>query len=193
MIPKVKKIIDLTQPIFHACPGWPTYKLTNVNMEGFWARDGFNAERVDMNTHTGTHLDAPYHFFPDGTTVEKMPLESFQGRGVVVLLYTGWAQKRSMSKEYLFEWPYITKEAAEWLAQKEIRCVCIDGLSAGGWPEGTGAPPHIVLLGAGIVIIEEVYMDERLFEEDEWYITGYPLKLQGMGGSPCRVVATVFE
>ena len=32
MIPKVKKIIDLTQPIFHACPGWPTYKLTNVNM-----------------------------------------------------------------------------------------------------------------------------------------------------------------
>ena len=221
MIPKVKKIIDLTQPIFHTCPGWPTYKLTNVNMEGFWARDGFNAERVDMNTHTGTHLDAPYHFFPDGTTVEKMPLESFQGRGVVVdlrnigrmpilasdlepyadkiqkddvvLLYTGWAQKRSMSKEYLFEWPYITKEAAEWLAQKEIRCVCIDGLSAGGWPEGTGAPPHIVLLGAGIVIIEEVYMDERLFEEDEWYITGYPLKLQGMGGSPCRVVATVFE
>ena len=98
-----------------------------------------------------------------------------------------------MSKEYLFEWPYITKEAAEWLAQKEIRCVCIDGLSAGGWPEGTDAPPHIVLLGAGIVIIEEVYMDERLFEEDEWYITGYPLKLQGMGGSPCRVVATVFE
>lgn len=221
MIPKVKKLLDLTQPIFHKCPGWPTYRMTNINMEGYQAYHGYNAERIDMNTHTATHLDAPFHFYENGKTVDKMDLDLFQGRGVpvdlrgintmaiepkhlepyadkirkddIVLLYTGWAQKRGLNKEYLFEWPYITKEAAEWLVKKQIKCVCIDGLSAGGWPEGTGAPPHLVLLDASVVIIEEVYMDAQLFEEDEWYVTAYPLKLQGCGGSPCRVVAAAFE
>jgi len=47
-------------------------------------------------------------------------------------------------------------------------------------------------LGNNVVIIEEVYMDDRLLEEEEWYIVGFPLKLQGFGGSPCRVVAMQF-
>ena len=220
MIPKVTKLLDLSQPIYHICPGWPTYKLTNVTYEAMFALQGYNAERIDMNSHTGTHLDAPFHFFENGTTVDKMPLEDFQGRGIVLdlrkiktmaiepkhlkslegkirkndilLLYTGWAQKRGFNKEYLYEWPYITKAAADWMVKQGIRCVCIDGLSAGGWPEGTGAPPHFVLLSHNVVIIEEVYMDEQLLEEDEWYIIGFPLKLQGFGGSPCRVVAMQF-
>jgi len=162
MIPKVKKLLDLSQPIYHICPGWPTYKLTNVTYEAMFALQGYNAERIDMNSHTGTHLDAPFHFFANGTTVDKMPLEDFQGRGVVIdlrnintmaieakhlkalegtlqpadilLLYTGWAQKRGFNKEYLYQWPYITKDAAQWMVDQKIKCVCIDGLSAGGWP-----------------------------------------------------------
>lgn len=221
MIPKIKKILDLSQPIYHMCPGWPTYELTNINMEGYHAANGYNAERLNFNAHTGTHLDAPYHFYPDGKTVEQMDIRLFQGKGVpvdlreihtmaikpehlepyadkigqddIVLLYTGWAQKRGFNKEYLFEWPYITKEAAEWLVEKKVKCVCIDGLSAGGWPEGTGAPPHLVFLDAGVVIVEELYMDAELFTEDEWFVTAFPMKLQGCGGAPCRVVAMSFE
>jgi len=221
MIPRIKKLLDLSQPIYHCCPAWPTYRLTNVTYEGVQAMHGFNAERIEMNSHTGTHLDAPFHFYNDGTTVDKMDLRAFQGRGVAVdlrnigtmaiapghlaplegrvgegdiaLLYTGWGEKRAMTEEYLYKWPYITEAAARFLVDLGVKCVCIDGLSAGGWPEGTGAPPHLVLLGAGVVIIEELYMDERILEEEEWYIVGFPIKLQGFGGAPCRVAAMVME
>jgi kynurenine formamidase len=221
MIPKIKKALDLTQDIYQACPGWPTYKATNLNYEARIATDGFNAERIEMNTHTGTHADAPFHFFEGGKTLEEMGLQTFMGRGVVidlrgigtmaieakhfssagavikkgdfVLLYTGWAQKRAMTQEYLYEWPYITEDAAKWLAEKQVKCVCIDGLSVGGWPEGTGRPPHLVLLKSEIFIVEELYMDEELLTEEEWFIVALPLKLRYVGGAPTRVVALAFE
>jgi kynurenine formamidase len=126
----------------------------------------------------------PEHLEPSADKIKKDD---------IILLYTGWAQKRNMSKEYLYEWPYVTKEAAEWLVEKGIKCICIDGLSVGGWPEGTGAPPHLVFLKAEVVIIEELYMDDTLFEEEEWYISAFPLKLKGFGGSPVRVIAMAFE
>lgn len=221
MIPKIKRLLDLTQDIYHACPAWPTHKFTNFNYEAQIATHGYNAERIEMNTHTGTHMDAPFHFLQDGKKLEQIDLHQVIGRGIaidlrdidsmaieekhlspysekikendIILLYTGWAQKRGMNKEYLNEWPYITESAAAWLIEKQIKCVCTDGLSVGGWPEGTGRPPHIVLLNSEIVIIEELYMDEELFTEDEWFVIALPTKLKGVGGSPTRVIALVFE
>ena len=61
-----KKFYDLSQPVFHNCPGWPTYKMTDVTYEANYTNDLFNAERIDLNVHTGTHVDAPFHFFPGG-------------------------------------------------------------------------------------------------------------------------------
>ncbi|MEA4853679.1 MAG: cyclase family protein [Christensenella sp.] len=220
-IPNVTKILDLSQPIFHNCPGWPTYRPTNVNYEAQHVTHGYLAERLDCNSHTGTHLDAPRHFFPEGKTVEEMDLFGFQGRGVVldlrkmnspsigaqqlmpfdglvkdgdvVLLYTGWGEKRAMTAEYMYEWPYIAADGAQWLVDRGVKMVCIDGMSAGGWPEGTGRPPHEVLLSNEVIIVEEVYMNEELLEEEEWYVTAFPIKLQGFGGAPCRVVAMKIE
>ena len=221
MIPKVKKILDLSQPVYHACPAWPTYAPTNFNYEARYATHGYTAERVDLNMHTGTHMDAPFHFSDQGTTIENMNMSLFQGRAVavdlrdiqsqaitvehlqpleaclepnnIVLLYTGWAQKRAMTKTYLYEWPYVTREAAQWLVDHQVKCVCTDGLSVGGWPQGTGVPPHEVLLGHSVVIVEELYMDEELFSEPEWFLTVYPIKFVGFGGSPVRAVAFAFE
>jgi len=220
-IPKVTKILDLSQPIFHNCPAWPTYKPTNIDYEAQHVTHGYLAERINFNSHTGTHLDAPRHFFPEGTTVDKMELSDFQGRGVVInlkdmgspsigaeqlapfedllnkgdiaVLYTGWGEKRAMTAEYMYEWPYITEDGAQWLVDRGVKMICIDGMSAGGWPEGTGAPPHNVLLKHGVVIVEELYMDDALLEEDEWYIVAFPIKLQDFGGAPCRVVAMKIE
>jgi arylformamidase len=221
MVPKARKILDLTQDLYAECPVYLGTELAKTRMEHYHLKHGFNSERLDMNVHTSTHLDVPYHFFNDGDAIDQVELECFQGRGVVidlrntnsqavlkehlepyadkvkeddiVLLYTGWSKKRGRTQEYVVDFPYIGESAAQWLKDKKIRCVCIDSLSAGGSPEGTGGPPHVILLGARIIIVEELYMDEQLLEEDEWYITAYPLKLRGFGGSPVRVVATVFE
>lgn len=221
MIPKLKKILDLSQPVYQACPGWPTYKPTIVSYEARHTTDDFEAERIELNVHTGTHMDAPYHFYQDGTTVDKMDLNLLQGRGVpfdlrnigqmgieakhleacgtdirkgdIALFYTGWAQKRGYNKEYYYAWPYVTEEAAKWLVEKKVKGVCIDGFSVGGWPEGTGRPAHEILLGKEIMVTEELYMDEKLLEEKEWYVVALPMKLAGFSGAPTRVVAIKFE
>ncbi|WHH57973.1 cyclase family protein [Petroclostridium sp. X23] len=222
MFPKVKKVLDLSHSIYHACPGWPTHFVTRVNYEAIHALNGYNAEIFEMNSHTGTHLDAPYHFFPDGKTVDEIPVEKYQGQAVVVdlrgiaanspilpehilaysdkiqkddiiILYTGWGKKRGFNEEYLFKWPYVSKEAAEWLVQKEIKGLCTDGMSIGGWDEGTGRPPHEVLLNADVFLLEEVNVPEEIMEEERWFLTAFPLKGKGFSGAPVRAVAFAFE
>lgn len=131
MIPGVKKIMDLSQPVYHGCPGWPTYQPTVVTYEARHVTHDFQAERIEMNVHTGTHVDAPYHFSPEGKMIDQMELEQFQGRGIVfdlrhigqmaievrhleacgkdlrqgdvALLFTGWAQKCGLNKEYVYQ------------------------------------------------------------------------------------------
>ena len=58
------KFYDLSQPVYDHCPGWPTYEPTVVKYEASYDKDRFNAEQIRLNSHTGTHLDAPFHFFP---------------------------------------------------------------------------------------------------------------------------------
>lgn len=221
MIPKIKKILDLSQSVYHACPAWPTYDCVVVDYEARHATHGFQAERINMNAHTGTHIDAPFHFYETGKFVEQMDLTKMQGRGIVVdlrgigqmsievehleacggalqagdiaLLYTGWGQKRAMTKEYLYEWPYLTGPAGQWLVDRGVKCVCTDAMSVGGWPEGCGAPPHESLLGGEVAIVEEVYMDDQLLEYPDWYVITLPLKLEGFGGAPARVIAMQME
>ena len=72
------KFYDLSQPVYDHCPGWPTYEPTVVKYEASYDKDRFNAEQIRLNSHTGTHLDAPFHFFPDGQTVEA---EAAHGTG----------------------------------------------------------------------------------------------------------------
>lgn len=215
-------IYDMSQPIFHNCPGWPTYDLTEINMETVVGNDGFTSERLNLNSHTGTHLDAPYHFFPNEATIDEIPLEKFMGKAVIVnlegieactaigpehmqkyedkikensivLINTGWCRKRGYTKEYYNDWPFLSKEGAEWLLDRKVKGVGIDGMSIGGWYEGTGRPPHEALLPRGVWLLEELYFPEELLKYDECYLAAVPLKLVGAGGSPTRAYAIIFK
>jgi kynurenine formamidase len=119
-------------------------------------------EQVEMRTHTGTHVDAPLHFIPEGKTLDYLSIESFVGPGItldvtpkdraervtvddiepfideiekndVVLLHTGWDWYHGRTPEYLFEFPHLTGEASELLAGLEPKAVGIDTPSVGGW------------------------------------------------------------
>lgn len=216
-----KKFYDLSQPVFDHCPGWPTYEPTTVRYEACYEKDRFNAEQIRLNSHTGTHLDAPFHFYPDGTTIDQMDVSLFQGNAVIVdlrniihakegievshlepymdriqkdsivLFATGWGPKRSMEHEYMYDWPYLTGPAAEWLKEKGIKGVGIDAMSMGGWYDGTGRPCHEVLLSAGIWILEELHIPDELTEIGNCYLMAYPIKLKGFSGAPTRAVAAV--
>ena len=216
-----QKFYDLSQPVYDHCPGWPTYEPTVVRYEACYEKDRFNAEQIRLNSHTGTHLDAPFHFFPDGQTIDQLDVSLFQGdavivdlRGIIqakqgidvshlepyadkirpgsiVLFDTGWNEKRSFDKEYMNDWPYLTGDGAEWLKAKGIRGVGIDTLSMGGWYEGTGRPCHEALLSGGIWILEEISIPDELAKLGSCYLMAFPIKLKGFSGGPARAVAAV--
>ena len=214
------KIFDLTQPVYSSCPGWPTYKETTVTHETVVGVEGYTSEIIRMNTHTATHLDAPFHFFPDMKTIDQIPLVKFIGKAVIVnltgvsgcyaigvkdllpyedlitegkivLLCTGWYKKRGFSKEYYNDWPYLSGEGAKWLLDKGVKGVGIDGISMGGWYEGTGRPCHEILLSNEVWLLEELTFPDEVLEYKEVELHAVPLKLLGCGGSPCRAYAIV--
>lgn len=216
------KIFDLSQPIYNACPGWPTYGETTIVHETVVGREGYTSEIIKLNTHTATHLDAPFHFFPDMETIDQIPIEQYIGRaviinltkagpcyaigvkdlipfedkiteGAIVLLCTGWHLKRGYTKEYFNDWPYLSGEGAQWLLDKGVKGVGIDGMSLGGWYEGTGRPCHEILLSKGVWLLEELNFPAGVLEYREVELHAVPLKLQGCGGSPCRAYAIVKE
>lgn len=216
-----EKFYDLSQPIFDHCPGWPTYEPTIVKLEASHEKDHFQAEQIRLNSHTGTHIDSPFHFFKDGIKIDEIDIKDFQGNAVIinlqgkkkpaegivpkdfesydslikegsiVLINTGWCHIRSLDKIYCNDWPYITGEAADYLKRKGIKGVGIDGMSIGGWYEGTGRPPHESLLGNNIWAIEELNFPEEIMKYKECYLMAFPIKLLGFSGAPVRVVAKI--
>lgn len=217
---KIKKLLDLSQPIYHNCPGWPTHPLTRIELIRSVPVDGYNVEFLEMCSHSGTHLDVPFHFYPDGKTIDQFPIDSFQGEAIVVdllykgvdeaidvkdfekmnnkiksndivILFTGWGYKRGFNNEY-YKWPYLSEEGAKWLVDKKVKGVGIDGMSIGGIEPLKGRPSHEVLLKKNIWILEEMNLTKDILEYDRWYLFAFPILFKNFSGSPVRAVACQF-
>jgi arylformamidase len=171
-----------------------------------------NLSRLVMGTHTGTHIDAPWHFHEQGKRVEQIPLERLIGQAWVadvrghpaitaevlqrariplvtrLLLKTDnstlW-QQRKFQKKFV----YLTADAADWLIQHMISVVGVDYLSI----EQFGAPEPVVhrkLCGAGIVIIEGLNLSA--VSEGEYELLCMPLKIRDGDGAPARVALRTY-
>jgi arylformamidase len=216
---RTDKMWDLSQPVAHDGPGWPDFDPPSIRRNYRAGADGFNAETVTMNTHTGTHVDVPFHFIEGGATVEEVPLEAFAAPALFVdlrdllapsqeigpaeleerigdlregdfaVLVTGWGERRGNSDEFLKRWPYLGGAGARLLVDRGVSGVGIDALSVGGWGGAdVGEPPHLELLGAGKVIVEELRIPAELLGRRA-FLTAFPVKLEGCGGAWARAVA----
>ncbi|MGC8622044.1 MAG: cyclase family protein [Caldisphaera sp.] len=168
VLPNLKgfKIIDLSHPIYHRMPSWPGHSQLTITDLKIFSIDGYAVKNLSINTHHGTHMDVEAHMVENGLTIDKYPLESFIGRGIIfdvssslpaspvddsnikiygdkiskgdiVLLYTGWDKFRGNNLKYLFEWPYVTPKLAKFFVKKKIKMLGTDGLSIGGWGDNT--------------------------------------------------------
>jgi len=210
-----------------------TFRWVELHQTDWAARDGATMERVEMRSHTATHVDAPLHFIPEGKTVTDYPLSKFMAEGVVldltpkspgeaitvddlepydeeirsgdaVMLHTGWDEYYGRTPEYLFEFPYLTGEAAEYLASFDPKAVGTEGASVGGWYDevpahgpATDVHPadsHLPLLENDIIPIEEVRNLDQVLDGADCRRADFffpPLNVQGTGGCSVRAFALV--
>jgi kynurenine formamidase len=68
-------VIDLTAPLSPSTVLWPGLGGVEVETLFEWEPDGFYGRRLSLPEHSGTHLDAPAHFAPDGARADEIPLE----------------------------------------------------------------------------------------------------------------------
>lgn len=212
-------IYDLSQPIFNNVPQWSKFHPTSMTVPHLTATKPATVEHLELMTHTGTHVDAPFHFFPDGETVDVLPLSHFHGpcvaldlrykepasgittadlephaqlirAGVIVLLKTGWGDKRGLTKEFLTAWPYLSGDGAEFLVSREIHGVGIEGLSIGGFNDlEKETAAHKVLLGAKKLIVEDIRVPEAMLDGRVRHFAAFPVLIEKAGGAWTRAVA----
>jgi len=163
---------------------------------------------IDNFVGEGLTVDLSYKKPREAITIDDLKVyENEIKPGDVLMLYTGWDKKFGFNPEYLFEWPYVIEETAEYLVEKKIKALGVDTLSVGGWDgqlpghgpvtaKGSPARTHRILLGAGIILIEslrnlDLVLDGR--KHRRAYFIYAPVAFKDADGGPCRALAMIFE
>jgi arylformamidase len=172
--------------------------------------DNNNVSRLECGVHTGTHVDAPWHFLEEGSTVERLPLDVMIGEAFVAYLpqadvvtaetLTGLALPTGTTRlllrtrnselwergvtEFREDFVALTSDAVHWLVDQGIRLIGVDYLSV--HRHGDGPLIHQILLRAGVVIVEGLNLAG--VEPGKYELICLPLRLNGADGAPARAV-----
>ncbi len=188
------KLIDISQEVLSSrvYPGDPAPKAeTLLRMEEGAA---CNLSAFSMCAHNGTHIDAPYHFFREGKTVEALGLEPFVGpcwaarcegelsaadaREVLRRATAEKAERRIL----IAGRATVTAGAARVFAEAGLLLLGNESQTVG--PEAAPAEVHRLLLGRGTVLLEGLVLAG--VREGAYFLSAAPLKLAGFDGAPCR-------
>ncbi|MBU1670015.1 MAG: cyclase family protein [Actinobacteria bacterium] len=201
---------DLTIPVRPGMPQWPgSPPLVIERVSDVAAGDPFTMTALRLDSHTGTHIDAPRHFLADGECLDRMPpnavvgparvievhgtgqvtLEDVESFGPVhgerILLKTRNSLSAWWEHPFTPDYTSLSLEAARRLAGVGVNCVGIDYLSIAA-PDDEASKIHRVLLGAGIWIIEG--LDLMGIEPGDYELLCLPLLIEGCDGAPVRAV-----
>jgi kynurenine formamidase len=209
-----RRIVDLSQPVGPDTPVFPGDGPVRIEVIDMPDQTTMNLSRIELSVHTGTHMDAPFHFFPGAAAIDRVPLERCMGlaalidlRGIpagseirrghiashrdtlrharLAILHTGWS-KQWGSPRYFRDHPRLSGEAAQFLLDSGVELTGVDMPSVDQAPY----PAHKVLLGAGVPIVENLTnldaIGAHLFD-----LIVLPLRLAGRDGSPVRAIAVI--
>lgn len=186
-------IFDISQELFSAeiYPGDPIPEKEEVLSLNKEKPDMCQLTKLIIGSHTGTHLDAPAHFYRNGKDTTQLELEKCIGECKVV-----FARGR-IKEEEILEW---TKDGtkkllikgiveldslnAAYIVKSGIHCIGVEQSTIGSGEEQEKV--HKILLGAEMVILEGLRMSGVL--EGKYFLSALPLKMQGVDGSPVRAV-----
>jgi len=203
-------IYDISVPIREKMPVWPGDPGVKISLAMSMQRGGpVNVSALAMGAHTGTHFDAPHHFIHGRQTVDQLDLDVLVGscrvfeirtddeidvnhlrglplKGVARALFKTvnsklWAARDDFYEEFV----YLTPVAAKFLVQMGVKLVGVDYLSVEGY-HAQGAPAHLALLGAGVIILEGLNLAD--VPPGDYELIALPLKIAGADGAPARAI-----
>ena len=192
------KIYDISQEVFtsEVFPGDPTPHFERI----LSIENGVvcNLTEFGMCAHNGTHIDAPFHFIKDGTTVESIPLEALVGKAFVyehngtigrslaneILMKAAKADPESAKRILLKGKAVVSADAARVFAQSGVLLVGNESQTVG--PEDAPMEVHLELLGNGVVLLEGIRLGD--VPAGAYLLSAAPLKLGGADGAPVRAV-----
>jgi arylformamidase len=205
------KIYDISRTICEGIPVWPG----DPAFESHWIalrRNGAqsNVSVFRMGTHTGTHIDAPFHLDDAGIDVTRIPFRNLIGAVRVLSIMAAeciraadldkldWdgvqrvlfktRDADSPGDSFIRSYLHLDEEASEFLVDRGILLVGTDAPSVDPF-ESEDLPSHKILLDHGIVIMEEAQLSA--VPPGDYELICLPLKLAGLDGSPVRAV--LFE
>ena len=185
------KIYDISQEVF-SCTVYPGDPKPEKRMLcSTAAGDVYNLTAFSMCAHNGTHIDAPFHFLPEGKTVERLPLDVFVGDCFVtryqgdvtaedarnILVKAAGAERILIAGDVT-----VTEEAAQVFARSGIKLLGNEGQSVG--PADAPMAVHKILLSREIVLLEGILLSD--VPEGCYFLSAVPLNLAGADGAPCR-------
>lgn len=209
------RVLDLSQAISADMPVYPGTEGPRITAANTIERDGFAEKLLGFYSHTGTHIDAPGHMLPGGTTLDRFEAGKFVGRARVldlrglgpvipaslvegaaasiagcdfVLLRTDWSARWG-GGGYFEGFPVLSGEAARLLAGLGLKGLGVDAISVD--PVGSqDFPVHRILLGADMIIVENLRGLGSL-PPGEFIFSCLPLSIEDADGSPVRAVAMI--
>jgi len=213
------KIIDLTLTISEKIPTFPGSPQPNFIDWETIEKDGYNLELLFLSSHTGTHMDAPYHFLKKGQKIDQIVIQRLVTEAVLIKIRKNADQsitkadiqkfekkfgiiedgstvifhtgwQKNLNKQFYFlKNPGLAVSAAKYLASKKINLVGIDSPSI-DLGKNTKFSVHRILAKDGILIVENLTNLNKI-KSEEFHFVVAPLKFKNATGSPVRAMALV--
>jgi len=213
------KVIDLTLTVSDKIPTFPGSPQPSFIPWENVKEDGYNLELLFLSTHTGTHMDAPYHFLEKGVKIHEISLKKLVSEAVLIkskkkggesitktdiqkfekkhgkiasfssVIFYTGWQRNLQKKYYFTKNPGLSVSAAKYLASKKINLVGIDSPSI-DLGKDSKFSVHQIFAKKGILIVENLANLEKI-KSSKFHLVVLPLKLKNATGSPVRAIAFV--
>jgi arylformamidase len=205
-------IIDISRPIQNSTPTWPGD--TPFDFELMWTKEAsgsVNVGKLEMSTHTGTHIDAPFHVDSEGKKVHELDLSIYCGKAKVIHLQdveviTAHELKKAGLSEterllirtdswddplrFPEEFSYFHPDAAAYLKEIGVKLIGVDVPSV-DFMKSKELPAHHSFLEHSIFILEG--LDLSAAEQGDYELIALPLPIVDGDGSPVRAILRTFE
>jgi arylformamidase len=205
-------LIDISRPIYSGMPVWPGDTDARFDVVATIAGGAVvNIGALKISIHTGTHVDAPWHYADAGETIDRVAPDAYVGRARVIDARGRESLSRDLfdgidlaptprvmfrtdawtdPKVFPRDWPVMEDGLPKWLATQGVKLVGLDIPSVDKLDSKT-LPVHLACFRANLLILEST--DLREADPGIYELIALPLRIRGGDGSPVRAVLRSTE